>query len=284
MIGVHEMSMTDYQRDPCVEPSASSHMLHTLLTRSPFHAWCFHPRLGNYPREESDKLDYGSACHDVLLEGAGKLYVIEADDWRTKAAKEAREAARADGRIPLLAHQRSKLDKMVTAAKKAIDAATDFDPSDWHDGQSEQTMIWQEDGTWCRARADRWSADRKILFDYKSTLGSAHPDHWQRQIWGLGYDIQAAHYLTGNTATGGPADARWIWMVQEQKEPFAVSFVSLAPQAEAFAADRRARALALFRDCLTRNYWPAYPQRIAYIDAPAYAVAQFEAQEMEEAA
>lgn len=274
--GVYTMSMEAYQADPCPTPSISSGLLHTMETKSDAHAYHFHPRLGKGQREETDTLNYGAACHDMLLEGSGKLVVIDAKDWRTKAAQEARDAAKAEGKLPVLTHQAAKLQTMYQRAGEAILAATDFDPQDWLAGASEQTLCWQEGGVWHRARVDRLSPDRRVLFDYKSTKGSANPAAWQRQVWGLGYDLQAVHYLAGNAATGGAVTAAWVWLVQECAEPFACSWVSPSPQTLEYARARRARLIARWRECLATGEWAGYPQKIAYIDPPAYAVAAWE--------
>ena len=273
--GIYQMSMDEYQADPCPEPSLSSGLLHTMETKSDAHAYSKHPKLGNEPREESDTLNYGSACHDMLLEGSGKLVVVDAADWRTKDAKEQRAAAKAAGKLPVLSHQADKLQRMFNVAQSAILAATDFDPSDWLTGASEQTLIWQEGGVWHRARVDRLPKDRCILFDYKSTKGSANPASWQRQAWALGYDLQAVHYMAGNRATGGP-DCDWIWLVQECIAPFACSWVSPSPAAIEYATTRRKRLIARWRECLDTGEWAGYPNKIAYIEPPSYAIAQWE--------
>ena len=93
--GVHLLSMESYQRDPCPSPSLSSHIAHRLITQSPLHAWYAHPRLNpRYVEEDSTAFDLGSCAHALLLEGEDSIAVIEADDWRTKVAKEARAKAR----------------------------------------------------------------------------------------------------------------------------------------------------------------------------------------------
>jgi hypothetical protein len=48
------------------------------------------------PREEA-RFDLGRAAHQVLLEGNANVAVIEESDWRTKAAKDARDWARSRG-------------------------------------------------------------------------------------------------------------------------------------------------------------------------------------------
>src|SRR5579885_3028935 len=93
----------DYHADPAPEPSLSAGIARRLISQSPLHAWTAHPRLNPDHRDEhGDRLDFGSAAHSLLLEGLDVCEVIEADSWRTNAAKDARDGARASGLIPLL--------------------------------------------------------------------------------------------------------------------------------------------------------------------------------------
>ena len=94
--GVYTIPLSEYIADPAPCPSLNASTAHTILTESPYHAWIGHPRLNpNYVREESSRQEMGSIAHAVLIDGdESKVMVIEADDWRTKAAKEEREVAR----------------------------------------------------------------------------------------------------------------------------------------------------------------------------------------------
>jgi hypothetical protein len=49
-----------------------------------------------------DVFDFGSAAHALVLGVGAPLHVVHADSWRTKAAQEERDKARAEGSIPLL--------------------------------------------------------------------------------------------------------------------------------------------------------------------------------------
>src|SRR3990167_1259095 len=90
---VDGLPIADYIKDPAPQPSLSASLAHVLLTRSPKHAWLAHPRLNPAwePDESEARQDIGTIVHALLLEGdASRVVVIEAEDYRTKAAKEAR--------------------------------------------------------------------------------------------------------------------------------------------------------------------------------------------------
>src|SRR3972149_6692059 len=85
--------------------SLSASVAPLLLTRSARHAWLAHPRLNPaWAPEATEQTDLGTLAHALLLEqDDSRLVVVEADDWRTKAARLARVQALAAGKPPLLA-------------------------------------------------------------------------------------------------------------------------------------------------------------------------------------
>jgi hypothetical protein len=81
----------DYHADPCVSPSLSQSIAHTLVTLSPRHAWLEHPRLGGQKRKATKAMDEGSILHRLLLGEGVDVGVIHEDDYKTKAARELRD-------------------------------------------------------------------------------------------------------------------------------------------------------------------------------------------------
>src|SRR5271168_4290943 len=167
--GLHSLSMDVYQSDPCPAPSLSSGIANILLTQSPAHAWLAHPRLNPvFTRETDAAFDRGSAAHAYVLENReDTIVVIDAVDWRTKLAKEARDEARAAGKQPVLAHQMVAVRTMKERLMNYISGTELLDV--FESGTPEQSLFWTEGDTWCRARPDLLSADRKICVDYKTT-------------------------------------------------------------------------------------------------------------------
>lgn len=275
--GVYTMSAQEYHADPCVAPSLSSHIANILISQSPRHAAFAHPRLNpNYHAEESTDFDLGACAHAVLLEGEANIYPIEAPDWRTKAAKDARDQARAQGKTPILAHKLGSIRAMADAARLAL-AECEFGPIDLGTGVAEQVLIWQEGDAWCRARPDWMRADRKLIIDYKSTAGCAEPSAWIRNQMGpMGFDLQAVHYLRGNAMTG----ADWIFLVQENYEPYECSFVGMSPAMLDIAQRKWDYAIALWKNCLQKNRWNGYSRQIAYADPTSWQLAEAEEREL----
>jgi hypothetical protein len=275
--GIQLMPAEVYHADPCPEPSLSASIAKKIWQQSPQHAAHAHPRL-NPQKEEEHKaaFDLGTACHDVLLEGGtGKIEVIEAADWRTKAAKEARDAAYDAGLVPLLPHQADRVQAMSGAAMKYIEQTELAGILD--DGLPEQTMIATWNSVWLRGRTDWLTGDRKIIMDYKTVGQSANPEDFSRTaLFKLGHDIQAAMYQLLNGLTGGPTDAAFVWLVQEVAEPYACSLVGASPSIFDIGDAKLAHCIEAWQTGIKSGVWPGYGPRIAYPDVPPWEVAKVE--------
>ncbi len=279
--GIYTMPADRYHADPVVEPSLSSGIGRTLIYRSPAHARAEHPRLNpDLEPENDERFDLGSAAHALLLEGENRMEVVSADDWRTKAAREARDAARAAGKHPVLLRQFADVNAMVEVAKSAIARCEDLGGLTLADGVPEQTLIWKEGGAWFRARPDWTSHDRRIKLDYKTTDQSANPLDWWRTIASMGYDFQASFYQRGDRVLGGPEDSSFIFMVQEKSPPYAVSFIGLPPSYIALADAKVDQAIADWQRCIRTNEWPAYSPRIHWVEPPQYLFTQWEERQL----
>ena len=245
------------------EPTISRSFIHTMIQRSPWHAWAQHPRLNPAyvtPADEA-KFDLGTAAHALFLEGRNAVEVVEADSWRTNAAKEQRDLARAHGRIPLL-------DKDWAAVQAMCAALTDQLPAGYfRDGEAEKTIVWRDRDVLCRARLDYLAGD--VIYDYKSTSASAAPGAWSKSMFNFGYDLQAAMYLRGSGAT------RFCFAVQETFEPYAVQTFELAPDTLALANRKIDWALDTWKACLEADRWPGYPARTAHVTLPPWAEQQW---------
>ena len=188
--GIYDIPADDYHADPTPEPSLSSSIAKVLIARTPRHARLQHPRLNpNFERSHNKKYDIGIAAHAMLLEGEDVFVEVDARDFKSDAAKEARDAAYAAGKTPLLPHQIETVGAMNKAAHAQLDRHEEARGIFDH-GKAEQTIIWQEAGIWCKARPDL-IVSGGALWDYKTTT-DANPDVWQRQCFNLGADIQAS--------------------------------------------------------------------------------------------
>ncbi len=267
-IGLHDAIPADeYHSDPAL----SSGIAKILIERSPAHAWTAHPALNpDWKLEVEDKFDIGTAAHKLLLEGEDCIVEGDYPDWRSKEAKEFREAARALGRVPLLISQANRVREMVAQAQMQM--LTWYEDLDlFQNGKPEQTICWKDDhDVLCRARIDWLHDDHRAIDDYKTTSASSLPSKWERTMYGLGGDIQVAFYLRGlRNLTSGKLTT-WRFVVQETYPPYALSVVTLAPSALALANDKVQTAIDLWARCMANDDWPAYPAKIASIEVPTW--------------
>jgi hypothetical protein len=283
--GIHDLPAAEYHTDPAATPSLSASIAHTLYTRSPLHAWTAHPKLNpDHQRREETRFDIGTTCHSILLEQRDVeeiVEIIDAPDWRTKAAQEARDAARENGLIPLLADQVDGVTAMLTATRDQL-ARLDVWPAPFTAGKPEQTLIWQEGDVTCRALVD-WLRDDHTVIDDLKTTGSASPFVWPRRLFDIGADLQARFYQRGVKALTG-TEPVFRFVVVETAPPYALSVFSLSPAAEAIADAKIESALKVWAECVERDEWPAYAPRVYFAEAPAWAEAEFLARDAELAA
>jgi hypothetical protein len=277
--GVYEISFEEYLADPCPEPSLSRSAISTLLSKSPRHAFHEHPRLNPAPviEKEAAHFDIGTAAHSLFLQGTDVAEIITADDWKTKASREARDNARKNGKVPLLTIQAAAVMDMVEAAHtQLVDSELGLLIKKQH---TELTYIWKEEDSWCRIRPDFINKGQGIILDYKTTGISAKPETFFRGVIANGLDIQEAFYKRGVKAIDG-IDYRFIFMVQEVTPPYLCSFIDLNPEFQNMGNQKVEKGIRKWKDCISSGIWPGYPTRVATIEAPAYAVAAWEFQSM----
>lgn len=90
VIGIHHgLDEATYHADPCPSPSLSSGIIRALQ-RSPAHAHHAHPRLGGAVSESTQAQDDGAVLHALILGYDPTAWIVEAEDWRGKAAQQER--------------------------------------------------------------------------------------------------------------------------------------------------------------------------------------------------
>mgnify|MGYP001563702894 CR=1 FL=1 len=282
MIGCYTMSAAEYHRDPCPTPSLSASIARELLASSPLHAWWASPLNPERVEEEAERFDIGTAAHAYILEGSEAFVIIEADDWRTKKAREDRDAARLAGKVPLLAARWADVRTMATTIRARL--AQHGAPIPFTVGTPEQVLVWQEGDVWCRARLDWLHDDHRTVDDLKTTGATANPAVWTRgALYSSGYDIQAAFYLRGVQRVFG-VEAEFRFVIAETSPPYAVSVVGLGPEAMALAEKKVRAAIETWHACLVTGAWPGYPTRTCWADLPSWEETRWMEREYRDAA
>lgn len=250
------------------EPTYHAHP--TSLSHSGAKVLLKAPALYKWQRDNpvhKDVFDFGRAAHAKVLGAGAETVVVDAEDWRSKGAREAREAARAEGKTPLLAKDAEKVDAMAArlaehATAKAL--LTEGEP------EVSAFCVDEETGVLRRSRFD-WHEKSGILVDYKTTV-CAEPQAFARSAATFGYHSQHAWYLD-IAADLGLEPRGFVFIAQEKEPPFLVSVVELVEPAVDLGRVRNRRALRIFADCTEADLWPGYAPDAAItpIDLPAWA-------------
>ena len=279
--GSYNIPEGDYHADPVAVPSLSRSTIRTLLNECPMIAKMKHPRLNpEFKEEQSGKFDLGTAAHALLLEGPDKVAVVQADDWRTNAAKAKRDEAYAAGMTPLLQKDFERAQEMAQVAEKCLYRCKELGISDIRkDCDTELSLIWKEDnGVWCRVRPDIITKDRAVIVDYKTTGLTANPENKGKDIDNAGLELQDAFYRRGTRALFDGVDPVFAFLFQENEPPYMCSIVALIPEAQEMGDEEVEAGINIWKNCLDGNSWPGYPvDRIAWVSLPPYARARWEA-------
>lgn len=271
------VSVDEYHRDPCAVPSLSQSLAHTLITKSPAHAYAQHPRLGAEPRDEDTPAQRdGTAIHKLLLGKGAELEVLQFNDYKTKAAQMMRDAATAAGRVPVLEERFQKLSFAATAVRTNLaNCGIDLD------GESEVPVEWREQGfdgdVICRGLLDHIKFVNGVVYDVKK-IKSADERACQLHAYSYGYDLQRAAYVSAAEKLlpqfVGKID--YVILYCELDEPFAVNPFRLDPTFVRMGEQRWQRAVALWEQCTRENKWPPYSSGIRELNPLPFHITQEE--------
>lgn len=271
-----DMPETVYHADPVPGGSLSASGAETMLDCPAI----FRHEADN-GRKNKAAYDFGHAAHKLVLGTGPEIRVVDAADFKTKAAKEQRDKAYADGAVPVLTHEYDAVKTMSAALKDHPIARLLFNPGH---GKAEQSLFWvdTEFGVWCRARLDWLPATREagtgrmVLVDYK-TSASVAPGAISKSSANYGYHQQAAHYLDGVRALGLADDlATFIFVFQRKEPPHLVTVTQLDDNAIRIGRELNRRARERFRDCQQSGIWPGYSNDVELISLPNWYVRQHE--------
>lgn len=268
--GVYEIPDVDYHAHPALSSSGARRLLPPSCPAR------FKWERDN-GRPEKRVFDFGHAAHKLVLGVGPDLVVVDAADWRTKAAKEERDCAYAEGKVPLLPDEYEVVQLMAAALLEHPIASALFDPKN---GQPEQSLFAPDplSGIMLRARLD-WlpnpSAGRLQIVDYKTTV-SAEPDALVRSVAKYGYYAQAAWYLDMVTALGLADNPAFLFVAQEKTPPYLITVFELDELALSIGRKRNRQAIDTFIQCTATDTWPGYATDVELIGLPAWLEQQYE--------
>lgn len=263
-----------YHRDPVKGGSLSSSGARKLLAPS-----C--PAIFKYEQDHKPphkkEFDFGHAAHELVLGVGSGIEVIEAADWKKKDAQEAKKAAYANDKVPLLPKEMDVVKAMANAIREHPIAGALFRPGT---GKPEQSLFWKDPATSviCRARFD-WlptqvKGKRLVIGDYKTAHSLTDRD-LQKAIHEHGYHQQDDFYRAGARALGiGDKDTSFVFIFQMKKPPYLIRVVELDWVARRIGRERNEKALKTYAHCMETGHWPGFSDTIEIFSLPVYAERQ----------
>ena len=225
------------------------------------------------PRPPKKEFDFGHVAHKLVLGEGSQVDIVDYPDWKKLDAREQRDAAHAEGRIPILAKDYDIAEAMAEAVRRHPIAGALFTPGS---GRAELSIFWtdRETGVRCRVRPD-WLKELPglaLAVDYK-TARDASPDAVSRAIRDHSYHQQDALYTDGIWAALDPQDVRFVFVFQSKTAPYLITVRELAQQDRDIGRARNERALRLYADCERTGMWPDWTgpvDEIPTISMPSY--------------
>jgi hypothetical protein len=264
-----DVTEEQYRADPCEVPSLNQSTAHTIITKSPLHAWHAHPRLGNAPRETTIPKIEGTVIHALLLgKGADAIEILKFDDYRTKAAQMMRDDAMARGKTPVLEWKHAEIQVAAdTIRMRLAEQGCVFEG-----GMSEVSIEWYEEGpegpVLCRGRLDYLIRGERhaIIYDPKK-ITSADATTCMYHADDYGHHLQPVVYTSAVEKLWPELKGRvkFFFPFMEIDAPFAA--VVREPSAESTYVGQQQwkRAVATWQQCLRTGIWPSYPIEPLYV-------------------
>lgn len=269
--GLYDVPEDIYHRDPVPGRSLSFSGAKRLLPPS-CPAIFRHEQLHGRPEKRS--FDFGHAVHSMVLGIGQPIVVIDAEDWRTKTAKEQRDAAYAADHVPLLRADHDAAMAVVKAVRAHPLARQLFT-----EGVAEESLFWRDEryGVMRRARTD-WRTTlpdgRPVIVDLK-TCRSAEPAAISKSVNDYRYHWQHAWYEDAAAEVHGEPHS-FLFVFVETNPPHPITVCELDPEAVEIGRRRNDQALELYAECAATDTWPGYvaADDIPLITLPAWALNQ----------
>lgn len=218
-----------------------------------------------------DVFDTGALAHRLILGDGDSVHVVDAYDWRTKAAQQAKKDARTAGKRAVHRGDLLAASAMARSVRTTPDVADIFT----RPGKAEVSLFATDPvtGVKLRGRCD-WlteSSGRPCIVDVKTTATDTHPDSLAKAIASFGYHQQAAFYIDLLDQCGQP-DAVFYFVFVPEVGPHPPRVVSLQPAALERGRELNSRAIETFATCSETGEWPCtHSTFLPPLDLPKWA-------------
>lgn len=279
-VGTYDnLPFLQYQADPAERPSLNASIGKILLDKPPLYAWLAHPKLNPKWRPEDDgdteeqkkRKRIGSAVHKMLLGKGQDIVALAFPDYRTKDAREARDANITAGHIPLLTKEYDRAAEVIASllSKGPLYDQAKMIP--------ERVFIWKDiaTGVLCRAMMDLTSED--VIIDLK-TVESLSDSYLINQIESYKYAFQACFYLKAFNLS----KTKFKWIFIEINPPYEHRVIELDRSRQDIGMRQVDFAINRWRACLDMYTWPGYNRLTERLTYPQWAEAKWLEKEIAE--
>lgn len=194
-------------------------------------------------QERTRSMEMGTLIDGLLFGRPPKVARIPFDDYRTKAAREARDAAIADGAIPL---KNGEEDAITVAVEQLAPKVARLGIVERH-----VKMEWLQGGCPHRGEMDGLApmGTDLCIYDLKTCeAGKSRSVSTANSIIAMGYDIQGMAYVEGLASVRqlDPETISFALVFVETGPPFAMVVRRFSPAMRVLGARRWERARALW--------------------------------------
>ena len=271
---IEDMPMREYLADPAPDPSVTAGTVKRLAETAPGKVWLRNARLNpEYEEEQATRFDIGTAAHSLFVGAGEETIVLSFRDYKTNAAKDARDRAYAAGATPVLERDMDRVEAMAEVAREQFGLNPEFGdliPA----MKREATILWREVGVTCRARPDFYieqaaTAFAPIIVHYKTTAIALSKRALERLAVTSGWDHTDEHYGAGVMALTGHEPEQYF-AVQEITPPYLCMTARLDAAFSIGARAARKAALRTWARCLRAEEWPGHPVETVRLECPPW--------------
>jgi hypothetical protein len=250
-----------------------------LIEQSPLHARQAHPLLAvpvEHDEEETAEkyvkaLAIGNAAHLVMMGRGKKLAIIDARDFKSKAAQLDKQAAIQRGEEPILRKHYFTAHAMTLAANLQLASIPGCERA-FKDGDGEVVIANCENSLWLRSMIDWITPDLREVWDLKTISMSASPYNTGKLMAAAGWHLQAAMHerILDALDPDGAGRRRYFYVAQENEQPYALTVNEIGEAALTIGRKQIDYAVTIWRRCMETSTWPAYPLRIIRPELPGW--------------
>jgi hypothetical protein len=257
-----------YHADPVPEGSLSHSGMKLLL---PPNCPADYDWARRHPYRPTRAMELGTVVHGMILGTGQDVAVLDFENRRGNAYKEAETKALKAGQVPMLAKDYAEA-KAIADAVKAHDTAGAL----FQDGDAEVSMFARDEefGIWLRGRTD-WLTfidGQPVIVDLK-TAADASDDARAKSAADQSYYIQDPVYrrILAAILHCDPEDIDFVFVVVQTSGRHQVRMHRLHPLDYERGRARARQAMEIYRDCSQTGVWPDHPEDIDDLSLPAYA-------------